>query len=154
MAGTEPEISAPGIAYMLGGGSDPSNSDPMAMAPAPGEKWIDSMPHVMLIMPDGFDPEVFSTDPHSGFPFIMWQGTPYEHLMIPVVAQGSRTTKPLAPTASAEEQIQNMKGAAPTAIIAGATLMGYPFSKFFVKRGYFDKFELPHYRLVPIRSYT
>ena len=29
-----------GIAYMLAGGSDPSNTDPMAMAPAPGAAWI------------------------------------------------------------------------------------------------------------------
>ena len=98
----------------------------MAVQPPAGEKWVGAMPNVMLVMPGGFDPAVFSTDPHSGLPFLMWQGTPYAHLVIPVVQQGSRTTKPLAPTASADEQIQNMKTAAPTTIIAGATLMGYP----------------------------
>ena len=36
-AGKTPEITAPGIAYMLEGGSDPSNTDPMAAAPAPGK---------------------------------------------------------------------------------------------------------------------
>jgi hypothetical protein len=30
------------------------------------------------------DPSVYSTDPNSGAPWIMWGGTPYEHLMIPV----------------------------------------------------------------------
>jgi len=85
----------------------------------------------MLVMPGGFDPGEagtagFSTDPHSGLPFLMWQGTPYEHLVIPIAAQGSLTTNPLAPTASADEQIQNIKTAVPAAVIAGATLMGYP----------------------------
>ena len=125
-AGTAPEISGPGIAYRLGGSSVPSSSDPMAMQPPAGEKWIGAMPHVVVVMPGGFAPGVFSTDPHSGLPYVMWQGTPYEHLVIPVVAQGSLTTRPLAPTASADEQIQNMKTAASAAIIAGATLLGYP----------------------------
>jgi hypothetical protein len=30
------------------------------------------------------DPAVFSSDPRSGGPWIMWGGTPYEHLMVPV----------------------------------------------------------------------
>ncbi len=125
-AGTEPQISGPGVAYRLGGGSAPSSSDPTAVQPPAGEKWIATMPNVMLVMPGGFDPAGFSTDPHSGLPFLMWQGTPYEHLVVPVVAQGSLTTKPLAPAATADEQIQNIKTASPTTIIAGATLLGYP----------------------------
>ena len=30
------------------------------------------------------DPSVYSSDANSGTPWIMWAGTPYEHLMIPV----------------------------------------------------------------------
>jgi hypothetical protein len=71
---------------MLAGGSDPSNTDPMAMAPAPGAAWITTPPHIMLLVPGGFDAKQFTTDPASGFPYIMWDGTPYEHLMVPVVA--------------------------------------------------------------------
>ena len=85
-AGKVPEITTPGIAYMLAGGSDPSNTDPMAMAPAPGEAWITTPSHIMLLVPGGFDAKQFSTDPASGQPYIMWDGTPYEHLMVPVVA--------------------------------------------------------------------
>ena len=85
-AGTVPEITTPGIAYMLAGGSDPSNTDPMAMAPAPGAAWITTPSHIMLLVPGGFDAKQFSTDPASGQPYIMWDGTPYEHLMVPVVA--------------------------------------------------------------------
>lgn len=79
-----PEITKPGIAFMLQGGSDPSNTDPMAAAPAAGEDWVTSPAHIMLIAPGGFDPKDYSTDPASGEPFIMWEGTPYEHLMFPV----------------------------------------------------------------------
>jgi hypothetical protein len=85
-AGKVPEITTPGIAYMLAGGSDPSNTDPMAMAPAPGAAWITTPPHIMLLVPGGFDAKQFSTDPASGQPYIMWDGTPYEHLMVPAVA--------------------------------------------------------------------
>ena len=83
-AGEEPNITAPGLAYMLQGGSDASNTDPAATEPAEGEDWVSSPPHVMLIMPEELDQSVFSTDHHSGEPYIMWAGTPYEHIMMPV----------------------------------------------------------------------
>lgn len=82
--GEEPEITAPGLAYMLQGGSDPSNTDPMAMEPAPGEDWVTTPPHIMILVPGGFDSANFTTDHHSGEPYIMWDDTPYEHLMVPV----------------------------------------------------------------------
>lgn len=40
--------------------------------------------HIMLLVPGGFDATQFTTDHHSGEPYIMWDDTPYEHLMIPV----------------------------------------------------------------------
>jgi hypothetical protein len=83
-AAEPPEITRPGVSYMLAGGSDESNTDPMATGPAPGEEWITTPPHLMLLMPGGFDPASFTTDHMSGYPYIMWDGTPYEHLMIPV----------------------------------------------------------------------
>jgi hypothetical protein len=82
--GREPNITRPGLSYMLQGGSDPSNTDPFALEPAPGEDWISTPPHVMLIYPNPLDPASFSTDPDSGEPYIMWAGTPYEHIMMPV----------------------------------------------------------------------
>lgn len=83
-AGVEPEITSPGLGYMLAGGNDPSNTDPFALAPAPGEDWITTPAHLMLLVPGGFDASQFTTDHTSGTPFVMWDGTPYEHLMIPV----------------------------------------------------------------------
>ena len=88
MAGEEPNVTVAGLAYMLQGGSDASNTDPFATEPAAGEEWITSPPHVMLLLPGELDPAAFSTDHHSGEPFIMWAGTPYEHIMMPV-AEGA-----------------------------------------------------------------
>jgi hypothetical protein len=86
VAKKDPNITAPGIAYMLQGGTDASNTDPDASAPAAGEDWVASPPHIMILMPGKIDQSVFSTDPHSGGPWIMWPGTPYEHIMMPVAA--------------------------------------------------------------------
>ncbi|GAC1403131.1 MAG: hypothetical protein NVSMB64_04250 [Candidatus Velthaea sp.] len=75
-----------GFIYMLAGGSDASNTDPYAQSPAAGNHWITSPPHVMIVgaaastmagYPAGADPTVSQ-------PFVMWAGTPYAHLMIPV----------------------------------------------------------------------
>jgi hypothetical protein len=81
---TDPNIKEPGIAYMLQGGSDASNTDPFAMKPKKGEQWISTPPHIMLIVPGKLDTTLLSTDHHSGEPWVMYAGTPYEHVMIPV----------------------------------------------------------------------
>jgi hypothetical protein len=86
MVNEEPNTKVPGLAYMLQGGTDASNTDPFATAPAAGEEWVTSPPHIMIIMPEALDQTVFSTDHHSGEPWIMWAGTPYEHIMMPVAA--------------------------------------------------------------------
>lgn len=84
MTGKEPEVTTVGIAYMLQGGSDPSNTDPFATEPALGDDWVISAPHIMVVAPGGFDPAAFTTDHLSNEPYIMFEGTPYEHLMVPV----------------------------------------------------------------------
>jgi hypothetical protein len=81
---TDPNIDQPGIAYMLQGGSDASNTDPFAMKPKVGEHWVSAPPHVMLIVPGKLDTTLLSTDHHSAEPWVMYAGTPYEHVMIPV----------------------------------------------------------------------
>jgi hypothetical protein len=72
------------LAYMLQGGSDASNTDPFATEPAPGDAWMASPPHVMILLPEAIDQTVFTTDHANGGPWVMWAGTPYEHLMVPV----------------------------------------------------------------------
>lgn len=81
---SEPQITQVGLAYMLQGGSDASNTDPFATEPAPGEEWIDSGPHLMILVPDLAALESLPTDPMSGGPYVMWKGTPYAHIMVPV----------------------------------------------------------------------
>jgi hypothetical protein len=84
VAGEEPNTTVAGLAYMLQGGSDASNTDPFATEPSPGDEWVSSPPHIMIILPGELDQTVFSTDHDSGGPFIMWAGTPFEHIMMPV----------------------------------------------------------------------
>jgi hypothetical protein len=84
IAGKAPETKTPGLAYMLQGGSDASNTDPSATEPEAGNEWMASPPHIMVLLPGTLDQTVLSTDPHNGGPWIMWAGTPYEHIMMPV----------------------------------------------------------------------
>jgi hypothetical protein len=84
VAGEEPDTQVVGLAYMLQGGSDPSNTDPMATEPAAGEDWVTIAPHVMLIVPADMDLTDFSTDHTSGEPYVMYADTPYAHIMMPV----------------------------------------------------------------------
>ena len=73
-----------GLSYMLQGGSDPSNDDPSLSSPREDEEWVFTPPHVMLVIPGGFDEGHFTTDHMSGYPYIMYSETGYEHIMIPV----------------------------------------------------------------------
>jgi hypothetical protein len=84
VAQKEPNTTVVGIAYMLQGGSDASNTDPFATEPEAGNEWMNSGPHIMLLMPEDLAQSGFSPDFQSGGPWIMWAGTPYEHLMVPV----------------------------------------------------------------------
>ncbi|KKQ15843.1 MAG: hypothetical protein US28_C0009G0022 [Candidatus Daviesbacteria bacterium GW2011_GWA1_36_8] len=79
-----PNLTQAGLAYMLQGGSDASNTDPFAEKPTEGEDWITSPSHTMVFPVGKLDQTVYSTDPKNGGPWIMWAGTPYEHLMVPV----------------------------------------------------------------------
>jgi hypothetical protein len=83
---TAPPEGKVGFGYMLQGGSDASNEDPHATGPAEGEEWVDTGPHVMLFnvgeMAQGYPSQ--KDNPDTSQPYVMWPGTPYEHLMVPV----------------------------------------------------------------------
>jgi hypothetical protein len=81
---TPPKVSGVGVAYMLAGGSDASNTDPFATEPAPGQQWVDSGAHVMVLPTDVAMLDAFPTEHSQGGPFVMWKGTAYAHLMVPV----------------------------------------------------------------------
>ena len=86
MAKKTPAAGKIGFMYMLEGGTDFSNTDPYATKPAANNHWIKTGPHIMIV---GADPSFYdmypkSADPDTSVPYIMWPGTPYQHLMAPV----------------------------------------------------------------------
>ena len=80
-----PPTETPGVMYMLEGGTDASNTDPYATKPTSGGDWIHTGPHMMVVgsasllkgYPSG-------PNPNTAAPYVMWAGTPYAHLMVPV----------------------------------------------------------------------
>jgi hypothetical protein len=74
-----------GFVYMLSGDSGASNTDPYATAPAVGNHWVQTGPHVMMVGSSvktmGY-PMTADADPTK--PYVMWANTPYAHLMLPV----------------------------------------------------------------------
>ena len=86
MAHEHPPAGKIGMMYMLAGGTDAGNTDPYAQKPDSGNHWIKTGPHLMIV---GADPAFYAgypkvADPDTGAPYVMWPGTPYEHLMAPV----------------------------------------------------------------------
>ena len=73
-----------GLVYMLQGSWDASNTDPFATAPPEGSDWVVTGPHVMVLPANPASLAGMSTDHMSGGPYVMFQGTPYAHLMMPV----------------------------------------------------------------------
>lgn len=81
-----PPVGKTGFMYMLAGGTDASNTDPYADKPGPGSHWIETGPHVMIVGADAgfYDQYPKNADPDTSQPYVMWAGTPYQHLMAPV----------------------------------------------------------------------
>ena len=73
-----------GLVYMLRGGSDASNNDPFATAPPAGKTWVTTGPHVMVVGMAGMLDDLPKSPGDPKKPFIMWGGTSYEHVMMPV----------------------------------------------------------------------
>jgi hypothetical protein len=82
----QPHTTAMGIAYMLRGDRGASNTDPYATAPTADNQWVVSPAHIMVLVPDAKMLDALPTDPHSGGAWVMWKGTPYVHIMVPVKA--------------------------------------------------------------------
>lgn len=77
----KPPNTAPGIGYMLRGGSDISANDPYAKADK-NTKFIASPPHFMVMWPFDAKTTGLPTTPKKTGSWIMWAGTPYAHLMV------------------------------------------------------------------------
>jgi hypothetical protein len=81
-----PPPNVTGFMYMLAGDNGTSNTDPMATAPTSDNHWVKTGPHVMVVGPTVKTMQGISRSPQAdpSKPFVMWPGTPYEHLMIPI----------------------------------------------------------------------
>lgn len=83
---TEPPKGKTGLIYMLMGGPAQSNLDPFATTPPQGSDWIMDRPHIMIVN-FGDSLAGYPTKqekPDTTQPYVMWGGTPYAHLMVPV----------------------------------------------------------------------
>lgn len=90
-AGTVPEFDTVGIAYMLAGDAPVSNTDPAATEFTTASDWVTGLgSHLMLVVPGENALKGYSTDAYNGGPWIMWPGTPYEHLMVPIDSFGGK----------------------------------------------------------------
>jgi hypothetical protein len=86
MTHAAPTTGHTGMMYMLEGGTDASNTDPYSKKPSASDHWIKTGPHLMIA---GADPAFYDAypkqaDPDTSQPYVMWAGTPYQHLMVPV----------------------------------------------------------------------
>jgi hypothetical protein len=88
-----PPAGASGIGYMLKGDKGASNTDPFAMGPAANNNWVVTPAHIMVLFADAKTLDLYPTDPKSGGPWVMWKGTPYAHLMVPVSASQAAMMK-------------------------------------------------------------
>ena len=79
------KASGVGISYMLQGdhGSGVSNSDPYHPDPKNADDYVETGPHLMIIVPRE-SLEGIGDDPSTGGPYVMWKDTPYAHIMVPV----------------------------------------------------------------------
>jgi len=86
---TAPSYDSIGIAYMLAGDAEVSNSDPFATEFTNHDDWVKGLGSHMMIAAPGDDAwDGVSTDPYNGGPWVMWPGTPYQHLMVPIDSFG------------------------------------------------------------------
>jgi len=94
-----------GFVFMLAGDTGVSNTDPWRTKPAPGNHWVKTGSHLMIVglavkKMTGF-PRMPDPDPTK--PYMMWPGTPYEHIMLPCrQTRSASATKEYAVEATAE----------------------------------------------------
>ncbi|HEX2249202.1 MAG TPA: hypothetical protein VHH32_02585 [Gemmatimonadales bacterium] len=78
------EAKRAGIGYMLSTNAEGSNTDPFATKPTPDNQWHKTGPHIMIVVPDANQLAGIPRDPKSGGPYVMFNGTPWAHIMVPV----------------------------------------------------------------------
>ena len=85
MGKEEPPANTVGVMYMLEGGTDASNTDPYATQPTAENNWVNTGPHLMIVgSKEVLAGHPSGAKPDTSAPYVMWAGTPYAHLMVPV----------------------------------------------------------------------
>lgn len=84
MAGEEPAVENTGVSYMLTAEYAVSNVDPGAGEPTAENEWVEGGAHMMMIAPDPAMLDHYPDDPSPDHPYVMWKGTPFVHVMIPM----------------------------------------------------------------------
>ena len=86
MQGVKPMLERDTYMWMLNGdmGEDNTKAGVFNQEDSTPGEWIESGPHLMLMPKDPATIGKFSTDFMSGAPYVMFAGTDYAHLMIPV----------------------------------------------------------------------
>jgi hypothetical protein len=86
MAGEQPALETDGWMWMLHGDMGADNFDHTAMSieEANPAHWIVSGPHLMMMPADVSTIANTTTDFASGAPYLMFKGTGFDHLMIPL----------------------------------------------------------------------
>ncbi|HEY8832110.1 MAG TPA: hypothetical protein VIM21_06350 [Gemmatimonadaceae bacterium] len=82
-----PKLSGVGVAYMLQGDRGASITDPFARtaeAAKNAQDWVVAGPHIMVTTPNTASLNALPGAPTGGTPWVMWKGTPYAHIMVPV----------------------------------------------------------------------
>jgi hypothetical protein len=82
-----PKLTAVGIAYMLKGDRGASVTDPFAKTAETAKNaadWVVAGPHIMVTTPNTASLNALPGAPTGGTPWVMWKGTPYAHIMVPV----------------------------------------------------------------------
>ena len=54
-----------------------------------GHGWIVTGPHIMILPTDVAQLDAYPTDWTKGGPWVMWKGTPYAHIMVPMTSMAN-----------------------------------------------------------------
>ncbi|MDQ6770408.1 MAG: hypothetical protein M3Z54_10520 [Gemmatimonadota bacterium] len=79
-----PRLAAVGVAYMLQGDRGASITDPFAKTAVSAKDWVVAGPHIMVTTPNTASLAALPGVPTGGIPWVMWKGTPYAHIMVPL----------------------------------------------------------------------
>ena len=73
-----------GMSYMLVGDVPVDNDDPYNTDRSKGT-WVQEGPHLMILLPESMMKD-FTRDPYAGGPYVMFDGTDYVHMIVPLTA--------------------------------------------------------------------